>query len=187
MATRKCPPAATSEPIYGQDLVAASGQGTSLRSIGRSRLHRRSTRSAIRPGATAISGDTSIELELTQTRHPLPALISRRWDGYLRALVVLARPAMNPCYRRPWGVARRPLPEDHHRGKWPVGLGHQRAPFVAVSLVWSEILLAASGHFLLAADNGRTFLVRCRFGELAKRAGDCGTVAKCRAAQGLFP
>ena len=88
VAMRKCPPAATSEPVYGQNLVAASGQGTSLRSIGRSRLHRRSTRSAIRPGATAISGDTSVDLELTQTRHPLPALISRRWDSYLRALAV---------------------------------------------------------------------------------------------------
>ena len=35
--------------------------------------------------------------------------------------------------------------------------------------------------------DGGTFLVRSLFGELAKRAGDCGTVAECRAAQGLFP
>jgi hypothetical protein len=41
VAMRKCPPAATREPVYGQELVAASGQGAPLRSAGRSRLHRR--------------------------------------------------------------------------------------------------------------------------------------------------
>lgn len=148
VAMRKCPPAATTEPVYGQELVAASGQGAPLTSAGRSRLHRRSNHCAICPCETAIS----VDLQLTQTSHPLPLLISKHEDGYLRALVALARPGMDPSYQRKSGVARRPLLEGYPRGKWPVRLGHQRAPFVAISLVCPEMLLAVSGHFVMAAD-----------------------------------
>ena len=154
VAMKKCPSATTSEPVCGQDLVAASGQGTSLKRIGRSRLHCRSPRSAIPPGATAISGDSGVDLELPQTRHPLSSSIGRLWDDYRRALTLLARPAMNRCYRRPWRVAEKPLLEDQHRGKWPVEPGRRRAPFVARSVVWLEILLATNGHLLMATDIG---------------------------------
>jgi len=150
---RNCPATATSAPAHGHQLMAATGQPdhacrlrTPWRSIAAATNRRPLTR-RLQPDGRARSPPGSLAPGSPTTCDNTPGRRRRRRRGR-PSTAALAGIGSSRC-------ARNPIPSIG--SSWPPDLcvlpGRHRAALMAIRAPHPESLLAASGQFLMAANN----------------------------------